>query len=160
MTSMLERAKYELNLAGYRLEPVPESNWTEDDYVQSIGNCAYELVETFCKQEHSGMSAGFCIGLLEKLLRGDILSPLTNDPEEWVSVAEEWGEDTPNKYQSKRKFSCFSDDGLKTYYDIEEECNRNWKLDENGERTGWSSLKSRDQLTYHELKSKADLDSN
>ena len=152
MTSVLERAKYELNLAGYRLEPVPDSDWSEDDYVQNIGNCVYELIKVFCAQGHSGMSAGFCISLTEKLLKGDILSPLTNNPEEWVSLAEEWGEDIQDAYQSKRKFSCFSDDGLKTYYDTEEDCNRNWELDQDGNRTGWSSLKAKDQLVRHELK--------
>lgn len=154
MTTMLERAKYELNLAGYRLEPVPEADWTEDDYVQSIGNCAYELVETFCKQDHSGMSAGLCLNIAKKLLDGDILSPLTNDPEEWSSESELGCSDDPNKYQSKRKFSCFSDDGLKTYYDIDEEYNREWELDAEGNRTGWSRLRPKEQLVRHPLKSR------
>lgn len=123
MTSMLEKIENELKLAGYKLEPVKEGNWSEDDYVQQIGNCAYEICKLFCEQGHSGMSAEFTIALITKLLKGDILAPLTNNPDEWCLICEE-----PNnkKYQSKRKFSCFSRD-LKTYYDIDDE-NRTEKL--------------------------------
>lgn len=113
MTTQLERIEYELKLAGYKLEPVKQGNWTEDDYVQNIGNCAYEICKHFCEQGHSGMSAGFTIQLIEKLLKGETLSPLTNNPDEWCQISDE------PKYQSKRKFSCFSND-LKTYYDIDD----------------------------------------
>lgn len=115
MTSMLERIENELKLAGYRLEPVKEGNWSENDYVQQIGNCAYEICKVFSEQGHSGMSAEFTIAIITKLLNGDVLTPLTNNPDEWCLICEE-----PNnmKYQSKRKFSCFSND-LKTYYDID-----------------------------------------
>ena len=43
MTTQLERIEYELKLAGYNLKPVKEENWTDDDYVQNIGNCAWEV---------------------------------------------------------------------------------------------------------------------
>lgn len=116
MTTLLEKIEYELKLAGYRLEPIKEGNWSEDDYVQQIGNCAYEMCKLFSEQGHSEMSAEFTIELLYKLLKGDILTPLTNDKKEWLQICDE-----PNNmmYQSKRKFSCFSKD-LKTYYDIDD----------------------------------------
>lgn len=134
-TTALERIKKELNLAGYRLEPVKEKFENEDDYVQSIGTCVYELCQKFSEQGHSGMSAELTIKMLIKLLNGDVLTPLTDNPEEWEKISE-----TENVYQSKRKFSCFSYD-LKQYYDNDAEENREYETDENGERTGWYSLK-------------------
>ena len=90
------------------------------------------------------------------MLKGDTLTPLTNDPSEWEQHPKEM--DPQQTWQSKRKFSCFSDDNLKTYYDIDEEENREWELDDNGNKTGWSSVKPRDQLIYHELKSREELE--
>ena len=153
MVTQLERIENELRIAGYNLQDKDEIN-SEDDYAQFVGKAAYDVCKLFCEQGHSGMSAGFTISLITKLLKGDTLTPLTNDPSEWSH--EEWyGE---GHYQSKRNFSCFSDDNLKTYYDIDEEENREWELDDNGNKTGWSSVKPRDQLIYHELKSREELE--
>lgn len=152
MVTQLERIENELRIAGYNLQDKDEIN-SDDDYAQSVGKAAYDVCKLFCEQGHSGMSAGFTIGLITKLLKGDNLTPLTNDPSEWSH--EEWhGE---GHYQSKRNFSCFSDDNLKTYYDIDEEENREWELDDNGNKTGWSCIKPREQLIYHELKSREEL---
>lgn len=52
------------------------------------------------------------------LVKGNTLSPLTNNPDEWMDVTEMSGY---KLHQSKRKFSCFSDDGLNTYYDTNDE---------------------------------------
>lgn len=150
MTTQLERIKNELLLAGYHCQPVSEIK-SDDDYAQSVGTCAWEICKKFNEYEHSGMSAGFAIQLITTLLNGGILSPLTNNPDEWICCSETYGVSSGNIYQSKRKFSCFSDDGLKTYYDIDEDCNRNWELDSAGNRTGWSSTKPKEDLVYHEL---------
>lgn len=118
MTTSLKRIENELKLAGYNLKPVPEGNWTDDDYVQSIGNCVWDLCKLFSSQNHSGMSAEFTLALLEKLLiQGDTLSPLTNNPEEWQEVS---FNDSDKLWQSKRKFSCFSTN-MKTYYDVNDD---------------------------------------
>lgn len=154
MPTQIERIENELKIAGFDLNERNEIN-SEDDYSQAIGKAAYDVCKLFCEQNHSGMSANLTINLITRLLKGDTLTPLTNDPSEWSH--EEW--DKEGHYQSKRNFSCFSDDGLKTYYNIDEEENRNWELDENGKKTGWSSIKPRDQLIYHELKSKEELKS-
>ena len=118
MTTNLERIEYELKLAGYKLEPVPEDNWSDDDYVQNIGNCVYEICKLFAEQGHSGLSANITLQLLDELLvKGNTLSPLTNNPDEWEDMTKMSGEQL---YQSKRKFTCFSNDGLNTYYDIDD----------------------------------------
>lgn len=151
MPSELERIENELKLAGYRLEPVKDGDWSDDDYVQSIGNCAWEVCKLFCEQDHSGMSAGFTIQLIKTLLDGDTLTPLTNKPDEWENCGK-YCPDSDGVYQSKRKFSCFSDDGLKTYYDIDSPENKEYELDENGQKTGWASFVGKDKAVRHELK--------
>ena len=147
MVTQLERIENELKIAGYRLEPVKENFESDDDYVQAIGTCVYEICKKFSEQDHSGMSANIAIRMITKLLQGDILTPLTDNPEEWVKHFE--GEEY---YQSKRKFSCFSTD-LKQYYDIEADENKVFELDENGEKTGYYHLKKdkvMHNLTHYE----------
>lgn len=156
MMNQLERIENELKLAGFKLEPVKEHFETDEDYSQSIGTCAYEICKLFSEQGHSGYSAQCTLQILKRLLiEEDTLSPLTNDPNEWEQHSKEM--DPHQTWQSKRKFSCFSDDNLKTYYDIDAEENRDFELDDNGKRTGWSSLKPKDQMVRHELKSKEEL---
>lgn len=159
--SELKRIENELRLAGYRLEPVTNEEYTDDDYVQAIGNSVYDTLKTFMSHEHSGFSAQCAINMIIKLLKGETLTPLTNDPKEWLNCSSyyknEHKEEGNEVWQSLRDTSCFSKDGLKTYYDIDEECNREWELDETGKRTGWSSVKPDNQLTYHTLHSKEEL---
>ena len=160
MTTMLERAENELKLAGYRLEPVSDGDWTDDDYVQSIGNCVWDICKLFASQDHSGMSANITIQILIKLLRGETLSPLTNDPSEWECISPDHpanGGTGTTYWQSKRRFSCFSDDDLQTYYDNDAEENRIPELDEEGKPTGWSHRKPKEELVYHKLYSREEL---
>ena len=118
MTTNLERIEYELKLAGYKLEPIDEKESSDEKYVQSIGNCVYEICKLFAEQGHSGLSANITLQLLDELLvKGNTLSPLTNNPDEWEDMTKMSGEQL---YQSKRKFTCFSNDGLNTYYDIDD----------------------------------------
>ena len=115
MTTNLERIEYELKLAGYKLEPINENDPSDEKYVQRIGNCVYEICKLFAEQGHSGLSASITLQLIDELLvKDNTLSPLTNNPDEWMDVTEMSGY---KLHQSKRKFSCFSDDNLNTYYD-------------------------------------------
>jgi hypothetical protein len=119
MTTNLERIEYELKLAGYKLEPIDENDPSDEKYVQRIGNCVYEICKLFAEQGHSGLSANITLQLLDELLvKSNTLSPLTNNPDEWMDVTEMSGY---KLHQSKRKFSCFSDDNLNTYYDTNDE---------------------------------------
>ena len=152
MVTQLERIENELKLAGYSLEPIPEDKeWDDKDYAEAIGNSAWEICKLFCSQNHSGMSAGMTLALIKTLLDGGILCPLTNNPEEWTDCSSYMPTDE-KIYQSKRKFSCFSEDGLKTYYDIDAEENNEYELDDNGNRTGWKSFVGKDKAVKHELK--------
>lgn len=73
-----------------------------------------KLVETFAEEGHSGFSAAYAVGIIEKLLRFEPLTPLTGADDEWGQV--DGGDDM--KWQSKRCPHVFKRaDG--TAYDIE-----------------------------------------
>lgn len=162
MSMLLEHAKSELKIAGYDIEsPEKEVFETDSDYANACARNAYEMLEVFSRAEHSGFSASVTLALFNKLAECKCLTPLTNNPDEWIDTSSYNGviegidfEKPGTKFQSKRQPSCFSDDGLKTYYDINEEENRIFELDKDGNRTGWSSLKPSEEMVYHILGSK------
>jgi hypothetical protein len=131
----LASIRLELKKAGYTLS-LPKDD-DKDWYNQMVGINAYEVCKCFCRQGHSGMSANFTIYLITKLLKGELLSPLTNDPDEWNDVT---GMSNEKLYQSKRRSSCFTKN-MTTYYDIDDEDNMIFELDDKGERTGGYRLK-------------------
>lgn len=101
MGNLVDHAKRELALLG-----------NEEDFNQSI----IKAVEAFSDFGHSGGSASFAIPMLNDLLQFKNLSPLTDDPAEWMQV--EMGEE--NCWQSCRNPEAFSNDGGKTYYLLSE----------------------------------------
>lgn len=104
--SLVEFAETELRRAGLFDE--------DSDYDGALGPAILGVVEKFSEYGHSGYSAGMSVAILEKLLRFEPLSPLTNDPAEWMQVCDRAnGEDL---WQSRRKSEAFSNDGGITYY--------------------------------------------
>jgi len=82
------------------------------------------LIRIFSKQGHSGGSASVVIPTLNKLLNFQPLSPLTNNPNEWMEVTSK----TVNGeflHQNTRCSSVFSRDGGQTWYDIDGKFNNN-----------------------------------
>lgn len=73
------------------------------------------IVEAFSSYGHSGGSAAACIDVINKLLRFQPLTPLTNDPNEWMEVSEAFGGDD-GMWQSLRDSEAFSDDGGQSYW--------------------------------------------
>jgi hypothetical protein len=121
-SNLLAHAKRELDLLG-----MPEAkDWDENteqwdpDAAMRIG--ILDIIFNFSKQGHSGFSASYAIGALEKLLRFENLSPLTNHPDEWMDVSEFGGE--TNLWQNVRNSACFSYDGGQSYYNLNEK--RDW----------------------------------
>ncbi|MCX4571598.1 hypothetical protein OOK48_35345 [Streptomyces viridodiastaticus] len=72
------------------------------------------VVRAFADMGHSGTSAHHCAALLDKLLRFQPLTDLTDDPDEWIDRHAEGMTPTP-LWQSKRNSEAFSTDGGKTY---------------------------------------------
>ena len=87
-----------------------------------------DVIRAFSQYPHSGGSAEACIPLLTKLLSFQPLSPLTDDPGEWMAIEDEVVND-PEKniqytvdvcWQSRRNPEAFSTDGGKTHYILSE----------------------------------------
>ena len=80
-----------------------------------------KMIQIFADMGHSGGSASVFIPTLTRLLWFKNLTPLTDDPDEWVHhTAEVWGE-PGGVWQNVRNGEAFSDDGGKTYTLLSEE---------------------------------------
>lgn len=83
-----------------------------DFYEGMTGKAVMELIETFAKQGHSGMSAGIVADLFHKLANYKPLQPITGKDEEWNE--RNYG-DGPY-WQNKRESGLFKEaDGRVTY---------------------------------------------
>jgi len=103
MSPLVDHARRELALIG-------EDSWIAD------GPC--KVVAAFAEMGHSGFSAAHCADTLNQLLRYQPLSPLTDDPAEWIDQSEISG--TP-LWQNTRDPRAMSQDGGKTYTLVDEE---------------------------------------
>ena len=125
MSNLLEFAKRELDAIGM-------GENTSDEMNKSMRKHLLFMVEEFSKGGHSGFSASYAIGVLEKLLKFTPLSPLTGEDSEWVDVSKESGYPL---YQNNRCFSVFKSDshgaydtnGIVFYEFLEDETGRKYK---------------------------------
>jgi hypothetical protein len=106
MSNLVDHARYELTKAGLLAK--------DSDYDGMLGEAALELVEKFANQGHSGTSAHMTIDIVSRLMRYEPLTPLTDDPAEWMHVSDDMA-GRPDLWQSRREPSAFSNDGGKTY---------------------------------------------
>lgn len=96
--SLIEHAQSEFEINGWT---------TSDDPIQKlVCDNLLELLDTFSKQEHSGFSASYVLGLFNRLAKFDPIGPLTGEDSEWVHVGEQNGP----LYQNRRDGSVFKDD--------------------------------------------------
>lgn len=110
-SEFLERSRNELELAGF-FNP-------EGMYGTMIGDTVLELVKVFSDQGHSGLSAAITAHVFKELVEGNHLSPITDSPEEWFNHGEGMGNHEGELWQNRRNGSLFSEDGGKTYYDVD-----------------------------------------
>ena len=104
MTST-ERALNELRLAGLSYDAVATD--PDTDISRMLGSSVAELLAVFAKQGHSGSSASMVASLFYRLVRGEVLAPLTGAGDEWMDVSESSGRPM---FQNKRCFSIFATD--------------------------------------------------
>lgn len=104
-SNLVKHARRELALCGQTDE--------DPEYVESL----VAAVAAFASYGHSGGSAAVAIEQLHTLLRFKTLSPITSDPEEWTDVSAESG--VP-MWQNKRDSACFSLDGGRTHYSLDD----------------------------------------
>lgn len=95
----------------------------DSDYDGAIGPAVLELVSKFAEQGHSGFSARLVLLAFDKVARFMPLTGITSSPDEWMQISND-RPGGPATWQSRRQSTCFSLDGGKTYYDIDEK--RSW----------------------------------
>lgn len=106
MSNLVNHARCELTKAGLFSK--------ESDYEGMLGPAVMALVRVFAKQGHSGFSASLTRQIFDRVANFKTLSPLTDSPAEWMLISR-----NPRTWQSRRQSSCFSEDGGKTYHDID-----------------------------------------
>lgn len=72
-----------------------------------------KVIRAFADMGHSGGSAMVAIPTINQLLQFENLSPLTDAPEDWIEVG--YG-----MWQNRRCSRMFSEDGGKTYTDVDD----------------------------------------
>lgn len=112
MTNLEAHAERELRTAGLFDK--------DSDYEGMIGEAVLALVKVFAEQGHSGFSANLTLKVFDQVAHFKCLTGLTDNPDEWMQVSPDI---MPNGdlpvWQSLRQCSCFSNDGGKTFYDID-----------------------------------------
>lgn len=106
MSNLVDHARHELTLIG-----------EDPDTIDGLLRC----VQAFADMGHSGGSASIAIPMLNALLRYENLSPLTNDPAEWIQHSPDMWDGVNGVWQNRRRSEAFSTDGGKTYYLLSEE---------------------------------------
>lgn len=82
----------------------PQEGWN-----MLLAHSVMSIITLFASQGHSGASAANTLQLVDQLARFKPLSPLTNNPAEWLEVAE-------GLWQNNRNGEAFSSDGGKTFH--------------------------------------------
>lgn len=98
MSAMVAFAKEELTLLRGN-EPCEMQDAIDENVIK--------IVSAFSEGGHSGSTAAYTIGIVEKLLRFDPLTPLTGADDEWTDVSEMSG--TP-MWQNRRCSHVFKDE--------------------------------------------------
>lgn len=110
--SLVKHAEFELRRAGLFDK--------DSDYGGMLAEAVMKLIETFSAEGHSGFSAEMCTSIFERLSRYRVLTPLTNNPEEWMLVGQNTPDGSVPVFQSTRDSSFFSNDGGKTGYSVDD----------------------------------------
>lgn len=84
----------------------------KDGIQDAMDKCILEIIETFCEQGHSGMSAAYATQCIERLLRWLPITPLTGEDDEWKESMDLNGK---KSYQNKRCPQVFKDEDGEAY---------------------------------------------
>jgi len=106
MNNLIKHAENEMKLAGLYDK--------DSDYGGMIPKAVMALVKAHSEQGHSGGSHHLVLSIFNQVVNFKSLTPPTNNPSEWMEV------ESGKTWQNIRQSTCFSEDGGKTYYDIDE----------------------------------------
>lgn len=96
MSNLVDHARRELEMIGEEPDII-------DGYLK--------VIQAFADMGHSGGSAMVAIPVINRLLQFDNLAPLTDNPDDWIEVG--YG-----MWQNRRCSRMFSQDGGKSYTDV------------------------------------------
>ena len=105
-TPVVKQESHLVQHARRELNAINEDPETVEGYLK--------VIQAFSDMRHSGTSAAHAIGTLALLFSYQNLSPLTDDPEEWMHIAKDVA-GQPNLWQNRRNPEAFSTDGGQTY---------------------------------------------
>jgi hypothetical protein len=109
MSNLMKHAKRELAALGMGYEATGMDADMRDHILT--------MVEMFELEGHSGFSASYAAGLLNKLFRYEPLIPLQGTDDEWNDVSDSGGRDNGPLFQNNRCSHVFKDSG--GAYDID-----------------------------------------
>lgn len=116
MSNLVKHAVYEMRKAGL---------YDRDaDYGGTIPEAVMALVEAHAKQGHSGGSHHLVLDIFNRLVNFKTLSPISSNPDEWFK--HDYQNAGSDCWQNKRQSSVFSQDGGKTWYDLDDPEKKNW----------------------------------
>jgi hypothetical protein len=115
-------ARHELDLIGEEPEVI-------DWYLK--------VIKSYASFGHSGGSAWATTAVLEELLRFRPLTELTDDPDEWFHHGEDIAGRPGGMWQNKRDGRCFSNDGGKTYWNVDDANNPTMKYYDSISKEQW-----------------------
>ena len=112
-----------------------------DEMQKEINKDILQIVKTFSEQGHSGFSAPYTLGILNRLLDWKPITALTGDEDEWAEPYE-W--DKEKKQQNKRCSAVFRKnyDNSTAYY-IDGKV-----FSDDGGKTWWSNIDSRVSVEF------------
>jgi len=113
-SNLVAHARNEMRRAGLHLE--------DSDYDGMLYDAVLDLIKVFSGQGHSGYSAMLTVSLFTTLASFEPLGPITDDPSEWMDVAEYTS--GHQLWQNRRRSSAFSTDGGKTYTLVDDRSRR------------------------------------
>lgn len=108
--------KEDSNLVKHAKQELVLIDSDDNDFDKSI----IAAIRGFSTYGHSGGSAAVGVSMINELLQFHNLSPLTDDPKEWMKVDESDVAGTDGCWQNRRNSEAFSTDGGKTYYLLSE----------------------------------------
>ena len=111
MSNLIEHAEKEMKMAGLYDG--------DSDYAGMLPEAVMKLVRAHASEEHSGGSHARTLSIFNRVINFKTLGPITSSPDEWMKVGDTGGPDGKPVFQNRRQGSCFSNDGGKTYYDID-----------------------------------------
>jgi hypothetical protein len=93
---------------------------SDDEMNRAMREHLLHMVEEFSKEGHSGFSASYALGCLEKLLKFEPLSPLTGEDDEWNYIGDLGDDPVYQNVRCSRVFKgkdgrCWDIDGIVWY---------------------------------------------